>query len=85
VTARVPYFSLAARVLAESDLVLTMTRSFAEELRDFAPLKVVNAPFKIPPQRFSLIWLRRYDSDADHARFRDLVANLCLERFGSSL
>jgi DNA-binding transcriptional LysR family regulator len=85
VAARVPYFSLAARVLAEGDLVLTMTRSFAGVLKELAPLKVVPAPVKVPPLRFSLLWLRQHDTDAAHTKFRDLVAKVCLERFGDSV
>jgi DNA-binding transcriptional LysR family regulator len=82
VVLRVPYFSLAARVLAESDLVLTMTRSFARELQRFAPLEIVDAPIKLPPLRFSLVWNRGRDIDRAHEWFRDLVANVCLERLG---
>jgi DNA-binding transcriptional LysR family regulator len=85
VTMRVPYFSLAARILAESDLVLTMTRSFARVLQDGAPVKIVAAPMKVPPQRFSLIWQRRHDADQAHAHFRDLVTEVCKERFGEML
>ena len=84
VAVRVPYFSLAARVLAESDLVLTMTHSFAGVLNQLAALKVVPAPVKVPPLGFSLIWLRRHDADAAHARFRDLIAKVCLELFDAS-
>ena len=85
VAVRVPYFSLAARVLSQSDLVLTMTGSFARMLQDFATVKVVPAPIKIPPLRFSLIWHHRHDSDVMHARLRDLVAKICWESFGESL
>jgi len=85
VVVRVPYFSLAARVLSQSDLVLTMTGSFARMLQDFATLKVVPAPIKIPPLRFSLIWHHRHDADVTHARLRDLVSKICRESFGESL
>jgi DNA-binding transcriptional LysR family regulator len=85
VALRVPYFSLAARVLAESDLVLTMTRAFARVLQQAAPLKVVPAPLRLPPQRFSMIWLRRQDADAAHARFRDLVSGVCAAQLGEAL
>lgn len=85
VALRVPYFSLAARILADTDLVLTMTRSFAGVLREFAPLKIVAAPVKVPPQRFSLIWQRRHDSDRAHTWFRDVVAKVCIERLGDGV
>ena len=85
VALRVPYFSVAARVLAESDLVLAMTRSFARELQRFASLRVVAAPFKVPPLRFALIWHRSRDADRAHEWFRDLVAKVCLDRLGDVL
>jgi len=82
VAVRVPYFGLAAQVLAQSDLVLTMTATFARALAESAPLKVVPAPLKIPAQRFSLIWHRKHESDRPHAWFRELVAKVCEEKFG---
>lgn len=85
VAVRVPYFSLAAGILADSDLVLTMTRSFASILQELVPLKVVPAPLRLPPQRFSLLWHRRHDDDRAHARFRELVADICLDRLGAAL
>jgi DNA-binding transcriptional LysR family regulator len=84
VVVRVPYFSLAARVLAESDLVLTMTSAFARVLAEMTPLRIVASPVKLPPQRFSMIWLRRHDANPVHARFRDLVSQVCAERFGEA-
>jgi len=83
VALRVPYFALGACVLAQSDLVLTMTRCFARELQRLAPLKAVAAPVKVPPLRFSLIWHRRHDTDRAHEWFRELVARVCVERLGS--
>ena len=65
-------------------VVLTMTRSFARVLQDLAPLKAVAAPFKMPPRRFSVIWHRRHDADRAHATFRDLIAKICVERFGAA-
>lgn len=79
VALRVPYFWAAARVLAESDLVLAMTSSFARELQRIAPLKVVPPPFKLPPLRFSLIWRRSRDADRAHERLREMVAKVCLD------
>src|SRR5262249_49806089 len=84
VVVRVPYFSLAARVIAESDLVLTMTRSFAKVLQKFARIEIVPAPVEVPPLRFSMIWHRRHDTDRGHRWFRALVAKVCVERLGDA-
>jgi DNA-binding transcriptional LysR family regulator len=72
VTTRVPYFALAARILAESDLVLTMTRRFAEQMTTLAPLRIVRAPIDLASLSFSQIWDRRHDDDAAHAWLRAL-------------
>ncbi|HEY8087775.1 MAG TPA: LysR family transcriptional regulator [Polyangiaceae bacterium] len=85
VAVRVPYFGLAARILADSDLVLTMSGTFARALQETLPLKVVAAPLTIPAQRFSLIWHRKHETDRGHAWFRDLVAKVCDERFGNAI
>jgi len=83
VVARVPYFALASDLLAQTDLVLTMTRQWAQFIQEGTALRVVDAPVKLPPQRFSLIWSRRHDGDRTHTWFRDLVATVCTERFGA--
>jgi DNA-binding transcriptional LysR family regulator len=74
---RVPYFSLAAKVLATSDCVLTMTRAFAEELRTIAPLRIVKCPLPIPALSFSQIWSRQHDEDPVHRWVRDACHGLC--------
>ena len=83
ITVRVPYFSLAARILAESDLVMTMSGLFARELQRLAPLKVVAAPINLAPLRFSMIWHRKWDGDRAHEWFRNQVASICTERLGN--
>jgi hypothetical protein len=62
-----------------------MTRAWAEVLQEFAPLRIVDAPLRMPPLRFSQIWLRRDDGDRVAAWFRDLVARVCIQRFGDAL
>jgi DNA-binding transcriptional LysR family regulator len=85
VAVRVPYFSTAAHILARSDLVSTMTRAWAKVLQEAAPLRIVDAPLRLPPLRFSQVWNRRHDGDRAHAWFRDLVARICVDRFGDAL
>jgi DNA-binding transcriptional LysR family regulator len=75
-------YLLAARVLAETDLVLTLTRSLARVLQESAPLRIVGFPVEILPHRFSLIWHRRNDTDAVHTRLRNAVIDVCSPRLG---
>ena len=77
VTMRVPYFFLAAQLVAKGDYVLTMTRAFAEVLARTAPLHIVNVPFAIPPLRFSQIWRRVRDDDEPHRWLREACAKAC--------
>ena len=77
VTTRVPYFLLAAHLVAQSDLVLTMTQAHAEVLAELAPLRIVKAPLELPPLAFSQIWCRRYDDDEAHRWLRDTAARIC--------
>jgi DNA-binding transcriptional LysR family regulator len=83
VVARVPYFSVAARMLARTDLVLTMTQQWARFVQEGTALRIVDLPIKLSPQRFSQIWLRRYDGDRAHTWFRDLTARTCTQLLGA--
>jgi hypothetical protein len=76
----VPYFTAAARILATSDHVLTMTEAFAEELATMAPLRIVKCPLALPPLSFSLIWSRAYDDDPTHRWLRETCARICQRR-----
>jgi DNA-binding transcriptional LysR family regulator len=77
VAVRVPYFSLAARIVATDDCVLTMTRLFAEQLQRIAPIRIVTCPLPLEPLAFSQIWPRRHDDDLVHRHVRDTSARLC--------
>jgi DNA-binding transcriptional LysR family regulator len=74
---RVPFFALAARVVAEHDHVLTMTESFAHELADRGALRIVRCPVQLAPLTFSQIWHRRHDDDQAHAWLRAAVSRVC--------
>jgi DNA-binding transcriptional LysR family regulator len=82
VKSRVPYFMLAARILARTDQVLTMTRSYAWVLGTLAPLRIVAPPIDVPPLAFSQIWLHRHDDDPGHRWLRALTAGLCRDAAG---
>jgi DNA-binding transcriptional LysR family regulator len=77
VSTRVPFFTLAARIVAEHDHVLTITEAFARELVGQAGLRVVRCPVPLAPLSFSQIWRRRFDNDAAHAWLRAAVSSVC--------
>jgi DNA-binding transcriptional LysR family regulator len=74
---RVPFFALAARVVAQRDHVLTMTESFARELAEREALRIVRCPVQLAPLTFSQIWHRRHDDDPAHIWFRGAVSRVC--------
>lgn len=77
VAIRVPYFFLAAQLVAQGDYILTMTKAFAEVLARTAPLRLVKPPLDIPPLRFSQIWRRDRDDDRQHRWLREASARVC--------
>jgi DNA-binding transcriptional LysR family regulator len=80
VSTRVPFFSLAARLLAERDHVLTMTEFFARGLAEAGALRVVRCPVLIAPITFSQIWHRQYDDDKTHVWLRSVTSRVCREQ-----
>ena len=76
VALRIPSFLAAPFVVAESDLVLTLPRRLAEQLRRLAPLEVHAPPLPLERFHFRLAWhVRRHDEPA-HRWLRSLVAEV---------
>lgn len=60
-----PYFNNVPNLLAQSDLVFTTCRRFAQAHAADFPLQVVDAPLPFPAMRFYLLWHERtHRSDA---------------------
>ena len=70
IAVRLPPFVVAAHVVAESDLVVTQPRAFAEHMAKRAPLVVLPLPLAIPPDRFSFGFSEALRADPAHAWFR---------------
>lgn len=61
----VPFFSMAPHMLADTDLVFTISRHFANHYARLLPLVVVACPIDYPSMRFYQIWHERnQNSDA---------------------
>jgi DNA-binding transcriptional LysR family regulator len=65
VVAWVPYFQLAPYLVAESDLVFTSSRLFAEHYTRFLPLKLVTVPIPFPRMAYYLLWHDRTHHSSD--------------------
>ncbi len=70
VALRLPHFVVAALVVADSDLVVTQPRAFAEHMATRAPLSVLPLPFEVPVFRFSFGYSAAREGDPAHAWFR---------------
>jgi DNA-binding transcriptional LysR family regulator len=82
VVLRLPHFVVAALVVAESDLVVTQPRSFAEHMAKRAPLVVLPLPIAIRPFRFSIGYSAAVQSDPAHAWFRGVVLGVARKILG---
>lgn len=72
---RLPYLSAGA-VLAQSDLVATLSRRVATALVRDAAVEFHELPFASPSVRTSLVWHRRFDGVPAHRWLRDLVVSV---------
>ncbi|MDT8991493.1 LysR family transcriptional regulator [Curvibacter sp. APW13] len=71
VVLRCAHYLSACRVVAQSDLLLTMPRRYAEELAALMPLRVFDTPIPIAPIQVYLYWHRVRDDDRVHRWMRD--------------
>jgi DNA-binding transcriptional LysR family regulator len=72
---RVGNFLTPARVLNETDLLLTCPRSLAESYAGMTALTVLELPFKLPPIETKMVWHEKNQSDPFHAWLRDTLAS----------
>ena len=72
----VPYFALAPHVVAETDLVFTTARHFAEPFTRTLPLVMLAMPPGFPAMRFYQLWHERAHHDAAHRWLRRLITEV---------
>ena len=72
----VPYFALAPYVVAQTDLIFTTARHFAEPFVELLPLVMLKAPAGFPAMRFYQLWHERAHQAPAHRWLRSLVSNV---------
>ena len=72
---RAPYLS-AALILAQSDLVATLSRRIAQEFIRNHPLELRKPPFESSRVRTVMVWHRRLDRHPAHRWLRDVIASI---------
>jgi DNA-binding transcriptional LysR family regulator len=72
----VPYFGLAPYVVAQTDLLFTTARHFAEPFTALLPLVIVPAPTGFPAMRFYQLWHERAHHAPAHRWLRALIGGV---------
>ena len=80
---RLPYFSTAPLIVAESDMLITMPTRTAEHFARIANLQCLKAPLEIPRYGYQQVWHRRTDSDPAMKWLRRLIREVSAERAGA--
>lgn len=74
VMVNVPYFSLAPHIAANTDLIFTTCRHFANFYANLIPLLVCQCPVNYPKMEFYLLWHARTHKDAGQKWLRSVLA-----------
>lgn len=72
---RAPYLS-AAPMLAQSDMVATLSRRIAQEFIRNHPLELRKPPYDSPAVRTVMLWHRRLDGHPAHRWLRNLILSV---------
>jgi DNA-binding transcriptional LysR family regulator len=72
---RAPYLSAAA-ILAQSDLVATLSHRIAQEFVRNHPLQLREAPYPSPRVQTAMTWHRRLDRHPAHRWLRDVILSV---------
>ncbi len=79
VVLRVPHYFAVPSILLQTDLLVTVPRSVARNLRSAQDLQILDAPFPIAPLEVTMYWHARQDTDPAHRWLRQAMVSL----FGS--
>jgi DNA-binding transcriptional LysR family regulator len=73
VAARVRYFMAAPLIVAQSELLVTAPSMLIRYFAELVPLQVLRPPIDLPTFPEEIYWHQRFDEDAAHKWFRELV------------
>jgi DNA-binding transcriptional LysR family regulator len=82
VVLRLPHFTAAAFVVAQTDLVISLPRPFAEAMARSTPLAIVPLPLDLPPFAFAVAFHEAYSLDPAHRWFRERFVDVARETLG---
>ena len=76
VALRVAHSTGLARIVAESDLILTVPRALALSYAEYSNIALLPLPFPAPQMEIVQVWHDRFQRDAGHQWFRRSFAEL---------
>lgn len=76
---KLPHFISAPYIVAETDLIATVTEKLALQTAETLGLVVRPHPVDIPPAQINTFWHRRYHQDTGNIWFRNLIFELFSE------
>ncbi|WP_437938975.1 LysR family transcriptional regulator [Sorangium sp. So ce341] len=79
VVLRVPHFSAAPFVVAQTDLIATLPSSFVHATAPLLRLRVFEPPLAIPPFSFSCLFSATRQKDPAHVWLRRCISEICRE------
>ncbi|WP_437945057.1 LysR family transcriptional regulator [Sorangium sp. So ce296] len=79
VVLRVPHFSAALFVVAQTDLIATLPSSFVHATAPLLRLRVIEPPLAIPPFSFSCLFSATRQKDPAHVWLRRCISEICRE------
>lgn len=68
----VPFFSMIPHILANTDLIFTISRHFAKYYSNLLPLAICPCPIDYPKMEFYLLWHARSQRDDAHKWLRSV-------------
>ncbi len=83
VAVRCKHYEVACRIVAESDLLFTMPRRYAEPLNTPLGNHLLPMPVALPPVELHLFWHRQVDDEPRSRWLRTELLSLSKELFGS--
>lgn len=89
VALRVPHFLVAAMLVADSDMILTLPSRLARRLAEGLPLAVLDLPLPAAPLSPAMIWHERVHADPAHKWVRqqlvDVIGSLTADPLNNNI
>ena len=76
VVMRVPHYFAVPSILLRTDLMVTVPRSVARNIRNAGELQISDVPFEMPPLEVNMFWHTRQDADPAHRWLRQAMVTL---------